>query len=167
MYARSITYTYLKRKGMGLCSKKGTISPQWRDRHPNSFMSAQVLPRAVKQCVTVTADIDRTETSDGFMPSSYGTKLSSSWYGYTTSLAKSDKRHSLACVTSHILQNSVNLQRCLERITNEIIVALYIWLHCGCQKFVCYFPSKWVPKVCFPNKKKSVCIWYAAILYNN
>lgn len=74
MYVRSITHTYLKRKGMGLCSKNGTISSQWKERQPNSFMWSQVLLKTVKHGVTVTAESDGTDTSDGLMPSSYSTR---------------------------------------------------------------------------------------------
>lgn len=88
MYVRSITYTYLKHTGMGLWSKNGTISPQRKERQPNSFMWSQVVLRTVKHGVTVTADGDGKDTSDGLMPSSYKTWLASTWYGYTTSQAK-------------------------------------------------------------------------------
>lgn len=88
MYVRSITYTYLKHKRMGLCSKNGTISPQWKERQPNSFMWSQVLLKTVKHGVTVTADVTEQTLQ---MALCQAVIALSTWYGYTTSLATGDK----------------------------------------------------------------------------
>lgn len=118
-----------------------------------------VVTSAAKQCVTVTADRLVTEKKLQKALCQAVIALGCPALGMGTLRPWPRVINVTAwLVTSHILQNSVNsyLQRCLERITNEIIVALYIWLHGGCQKFVCYFPSKWVPTVYFPNKKKVI-----------
>lgn len=91
----------LKCNGMGLCSINGTISTQWKERQPNSFMLAQLLPRAVKHGVTVSANGDGTVTIRHLRRPALCNWFKhlaepSTWYGYTTSLTTGNKRHSLA-----------------------------------------------------------------------
>jgi len=140
MYARSITYTSEMQGDGALLSKWHNISSMERPAPKFIHVSASAPKscQAMRNCDSRYYS-DRTETSDGLMPSSYSTCLPSTWYGYTTSQATSDKRENEKCgFIRHSVANSVNsyLQRCLESIANEIIVALCIWLHGGCQKFV-------------------------------
>lgn len=143
----SITHTYLKHKGMRSFSINGTISHQWKEWLPNpcTLLLVQELPRAVKHGVTVTANVDITVA------------IRHLTWPYAKQLYHSAAQHMVGVhqvpghrwqtsqlgLWCHMLQTPVNayLQRCLERIANEIICTI-CKCHDGCEICLLHFPNK-------------------------